>query len=201
MLLLLWCAFVTLGSAQNTTAGGDLSSEERSSGFWWFPEDTREIAPYKATPINVVERMLELAEVQAHDVVYDLGSGDGRILITAATKYGARGVGFEINRRLVHKSRADIRKAGVHDLIEIREQDLMTADVSGASVLTMYLLPEVTAALRPVLQRQLKPGARVVSTDFPIGEWEPDHVEDIRSLEGNHHTLFLWRIPQPGGGR
>ena len=190
-------AILLLFSIPLGTLGWTHSHGQSSKALWWFPEDSREIAPYKATPMNVVERMLELAEVQRGDVVYDLGSGDGRILITAARKYGARGVGLEINRRLVHESRAAIRHSGVENLVEIREQDIMTADFSGASVVTLYLLPEVNALLRPVLERQLRPGVRVVSTDFPIGEWEPDHVEEMRSLKGHHYTLFLWRVPGP----
>jgi ribosomal protein L11 methylase PrmA len=134
--------------------------------------------------------MIDLAGVKKGDVVYDLGSGDGRIVIAAA-KNGARAVGFEIDPELVGESRANIKKAGVQDAAEIRNQDILTVDLSPASVVTMYLLPDVNLKLKPRLLSQLKPGSRVVSHSFDMGDWKPDKTERV---EGR--TIYLWIIPK-----
>ena len=144
------------------------------------------------TPQEVVDKMVELAGVKKGDVVYDLGSGDGRIVITAAKK-GAKAVGFEIDGDLVKQSRDNIRKAGVQEQAEIRQQDILTVDLSAASVVTMYLLPDVNLKLKPNILSQLKPGSRVVSHAFDMGEWKPDRIERV---EGR--TLYLWTIPAQG---
>ena len=128
------------------------------------------LAPYSATPQEVVERMLQMAEVTKSDVVYDLGSGDGRLVITAAKQYGARGVGIDIDPALITQSRANARKEGVEGLVEFRQQDALTVDVSPASVVTLYLLSGANLKLRPTLQKQLKPGSRIVSHQFGMGE-------------------------------
>lgn len=138
--------------------------------------------------------MLELAEVKKGDVVYDLGSGDGRIVIRAAKKYGARGVGVEIDPDLVQRSRAMAKDEGVGPLVEFREEDALTVDVSPASVVTLYMLPEFNAKLRPILWRQLKPGSRVVSHDFSIEGWPPIRVETVRGDLLHDHTIYLWKI-------
>ena len=137
----------------------------------------------------VVDKMIELAGVKKGDVVYDLGSGDGRIVIAAAKK-GARAVGFDIDPDLVAESRANIKKAGVQDSAEIRNQDILTVDLSPASVVTMYLLPDVNLKLKPNLLSQLKPGSRVVSHSFDMGDWKPDKVERV-----DGRTIYLWIIP------
>lgn len=172
------------------------ASEERKRSFWWFPSDSREVAPYEPTPVEVVERMLELAQVGRDDVVYDLGSGDGRIVIAAARKFGARGVGFEINPELVDKARANVRAAGVEHLVEIRHQDLMAAEFADATVVTVYLLPEVNERLGRILRRELEPGARVVASVLDLGDWPPDREEYLRDHRGRHYDLYLWRIPE-----
>jgi len=151
--------------------------------------DNKKIVPFVPSPQIVVDKMIELAGVKKGDVVYDLGSGDGRIVIAAAKK-GARAVGFEIDPELVGESRANIKKAGVQDAAEIRNQDILTVDLSPASVVTMYLLPDVNLKLKPRLLSQLKPGSRVVSHSFDMGDWKPDKIE---RLEGR--TIFLWIIP------
>ena len=158
--------------------------------------DHVQLAPYVPTPMKVVNRVLELAEVKKGDVVYDLGSGDGRIVITAAKEYGARAVGFEIDHNLVQKSRASVKREGVEHLVEIREQDVMTADFSPASVVTIYLLPGSNMLLRPVLWRQLKPGARVVSNDYDMEDWTPEKVVKLRDAKGKEWKLHLWRIKE-----
>ena len=152
------------------------------------------LAPYVPTPQDVVDRMLELAQVGKADVIYDLGSGDGRVVVTAAKKYGAKSVGFEIDPVLVSWSRRNIKEAGVAHLAEIREQDLMTVDLSPATVVTLYLYPAANLRLRPQLRRQLKPGSRVVSHDFGMGDWKPDHVEQMTDSSGLLRTIYLWRI-------
>jgi len=151
--------------------------------------DNKKIVPFVPSPQVVVDKMVELAGVKKGDVVYDLGSGDGRIVIAAAKK-GARAVGFEIDPELVGESRANIKKAGVQDLAEIRNQDILTVDLSPASVVTMYLLPDVNLKLKPNLLSQLKPGSRVVSHSFDMGDWKPDRVERI-----DGRTIYLWTIP------
>jgi precorrin-6B methylase 2 len=152
------------------------------------------LAPYVPTPDDVVERMLALAEVTARDVVYDLGSGDGRIPIAAARLYGARGVGIEINPDRVEESRANARRAGVAHLVEFRAEDAMTADVSDATVVTLYLLTSSNAKLRPILTRQLRPGARIVSHAFSMGAaWPADRVDRFTTARGDEITLYLWR--------
>lgn len=152
------------------------------------------IVPYVPTPPEIVERMLELAQVKKGDVVYDLGSGDGRIVITAAKKYGVRAIGFEIDPERIKEARENIRKAGVEKLVEIREQDIRTVELSGATVLTMYLLPEVNLMIRPNIWKQMKPGSRVVSHDFDMGDWKPLKVERVKSRSNWDHDLYLWHV-------
>ena len=136
--------------------------------------------------------MLKLAGVTARDVVYDLGSGDGRILILAAQKYGARGVGVEIDHRLVELSRQIAREGEVADRVTFIEGDLFDVDISPATVVTLYLSPTVNNRLEPKLRAQLRPGTRIVSHQFGIGAWTPDKV--IRA-EDDRTELFLWTMP------
>ena len=151
------------------------------------------LAPYVPTPQDVVEKMLELAGVTAADVVYDLGCGDGRLVITAARKYGARGVGIDIDPDRIAESEANARKAGVESLVGFRLQDAMKADVSPATVVTLYLLSSSNMRLRPLLTAQLRPGARIVSHAFSMGDWTPDKVETFKDANGSSRTLYLWR--------
>jgi SAM-dependent methyltransferase len=159
--------------------------------------DSSHIAPFVPTPHEVVSRMLELAEIKQGDVLYDLGSGDGRIVVAAAKKFGIRAVGFEIDPVLVKDSRQIIKRAGLEELVEIRERDIRTVDFSPASVVTMYLYPAANLRLRPVLMRELKPGSRVISHDFGMGNWKPDHVERLRDTAGLSRTIYRWRIAEP----
>ena len=153
------------------------------------------LAPFIATPADVVDRMLRFAGVGPTDTVYDLGSGDGRIVIAAAKTFGARGVGIEIDPRLVEQATAAAKAAGVADRVTFRLQDAMTADVSEASVVTLYLLAASNVKLRPRLQAQLRPGARIVAHNFGMGDWEPSKVETFVDAGGGTRTLMLWRIP------
>lgn len=147
--------------------------------------------PFVVTPENTVQGMLELAGVSESDLVYDLGSGDGRIPITAAERYGARGVGIEIKPDLVQRARKRAKLAGVSDRVEFRRQDIFEADFSDATVVTMYLFPEVNLRLRPMLFEQLEPGTRVVSHSFDMNGWEPDSTVNV---DGD--ILYLWTIPE-----
>lgn len=151
------------------------------------------LAPFVPTPHDVVERMLALAEVTKNDVVYDLGSGDGRLVIAAA-KRGARGVGIDIDPQRIEESRAAAKAAGVEHLVEFRLQDALEADVSGATVVTLYLLSSSNRKLRPRLTQQLKPGARIVSHQFGMGDWEPAKVDTFTDGNGTGRTLYLWKV-------
>ena len=154
---------------------------------------TQSLAPYVPTPEDVVERMLTLAEVKSGDVVYDLGCGDGRIVIAAA-KRGARGVGVDIDPRRIEESNANAKAAGVEGLVEFRLQDAMRVDVSPATVVTLYLLSASNAKLRPILTRQLKPGSRIVSHAFSMGpDWPADKIDRFVSARGDEVTLYLWK--------
>lgn len=132
--------------------------------------------PYVPTPQTIVDRMLELAEVRGDDVVYDLGSGDGRLVIDAARRYGARGVGVEREAHLVDLSRASAAKAQVADRVEFTQGDLFDADLRGATVVTLYLLPRLLEKLAPKLRAELAPGARIVSHDYPLDTWPADRI-------------------------
>jgi SAM-dependent methyltransferase len=151
------------------------------------------LAPFVPTPQDVVERMLQLAGVTKDDVVYDLGSGDGRLVITAAKKYGARGVGVDIDPERVAESRANARREGVEHLVRFEQRDALATDVSEATVVTLYLLSSSNMKLRPILTKQLRPGARIVSHAFGMGDWTPEKAEDFRDSNGSTRRLYLWR--------
>ena len=152
------------------------------------------LAPYVPTPEDVVDRMLVLAGTTKDDLVYDLGCGDGRIPIAAAKTYGARGVGIDIDPRRIDESRANAKAAGVEHLVEFRLGDALAADVSPATIVTLYMLGSGNAALRPLLTRQLRPGARIVSHAFSMGPaWPADKVEHFTSARGDEVTLYLWK--------
>ena len=154
--------------------------------------------PDVRTPPEVVTAMLQLAKVGPDDVVYDLGSGDGRIVITAARDFGARGVGIELDPSLVAESEKNAGRDHVLFRARFIKQDIFEADVSEATVVTLYLSPEVNLRLRPKLLAQLKPGSRIVSHDFPMGDWKPERVVNFKGPERTH-VLSLWIVP-PGSG-
>ncbi len=151
-------------------------------------------SPYVASPPDVVDRMLTLAKVDARDVVYDLGSGDGRIVIAAAQKFGARGVGVDIDPVRIAESEENARRAGVQDRVTFKLQDALETDVSEATVVTLYMLSAINVKLRPILTRQLRPGARIVSHNFAMGDWEPGKVDTFKDTAGTSRTLYLWEI-------
>ena len=147
-------------------------------------------APYVATSFGIVDAMLKLAGVTKSDNVYDLGCGDGRIVIAAARHYGAHGVGIEINPDLVQEARGNARKAHVEALTKFEVNDIFEADIHNATVVTLFMLPNVNVRLRPKLLRDLKPGTRIVAHKFGIGDWKPDKEETV---EGT--SIFLWTVP------
>lgn len=155
-------------------------------------QDTAQRTPdvfYVPTPQEVVDAMLQLARVTPNDVVYDLGSGDGRIPITAAQKYGARGVGIDIDPVRIQEARENAKLANVTDKVTFLNQDLFESNISDATVVTLYLLPSLNEKLMPKLKKELKPGTRVVSHAFSMGTWEPDEKREIGG-----RTIYLWRI-------
>lgn len=156
--------------------------------------------PYVPTPQVVVDRMLDMAQLKSGETVIDLGSGDGRIMIEAARKYGARGFGVEIDPKLVKISNERALEAGVADRVKFLQQDLFKTDFREANVLTLYLLPDVNLALRPKILAELKPGSRVVSHDYGMGDWRPDAEETIAAPDKKvgarkESQVFLWTVP------
>jgi SAM-dependent methyltransferase len=147
-------------------------------------------ALYLPTPRRVVDAMLGLANVGSGDVLYDLGSGDGRIPITAARRYGIRAVGIELDARKIADARCNARESGVAQRVEFRQADVFEADFREASVVTLFLFPEMNRRLRPRLRAELAPGTRIVSHRFDLGDWPPD-----RRVEVDGHAIFLWIVP------
>ena len=170
-----------LGTGAGTFSGPTLSAQTPAS-----------LAPFVPTPEDVVDRMLALAGVTAHDVVYDLGCGDGRIVITAAERFGARGVGVDIDPQRIAESKANAERAGVSHLVTFIQQDAVEVDLSDATVVTLYLLSSSNMKLRPMLTTQLESDARIVSHAFAMGDWEPDQVDLFTDARGNTRKLYLW---------
>jgi len=150
---------------------------------------------YVPTPQNVVDQMLAIANVNEKDVLYDLGSGDGRIPITAAQRFGIQATGIDINPERIREANENAQKAGVTDRVKFLNQDLFTSKFNDATVVTLYLLPELNVKLRPQLFQQLKPGTRIVSHDFAMGDWKPDRVVQVEG-PSRTHTVYLWTIPE-----
>ena len=146
--------------------------------------------PYVPTPQPVVDRMLEMADVKKDDVVYDLGCGDGRMVVTAAKKYGAKGVGVDIDPQRIKESKENAKSAGVTDKVEFSIKDLFEMEFGEADVLTMYLLPQVNLKLRPKILSDMKPGSRVVSHSFDMDDWKPDAEDEVDSS-----TIYFWIVP------
>jgi SAM-dependent methyltransferase len=149
--------------------------------------------PYVPTPMSVVDAMLDMAQVSRADIVYDLGCGDGRIVVRAAERFGCRGVGVDLNPERVVEARENARKAGVTALTRFEIGDVFEFDFSGATVVTMYLLPSVNLRLRPRLLAELKPGTRIVSHDFDMGDWAP-----LQTREVGRSRILYWEVPKRG---
>ena len=167
-----------------------------------YPEEI----PFVSTPVEVIDKMLELAEVKSGDVLYDFGSGDGRIVIRAAQKYGIHAVGIEMDQLLLDQARRDAKSAGVTRLVTIRSEDALKANISDATVVTLYMLPWFNEAMKPSFEKQLKPGSRIVAHDFGIEGWLPDKTMKLPGYElkpggyKHQHTIYLWRVKR-GPGR
>jgi hypothetical protein len=155
------------------------------------PQERALDVPYVPTPTAVVEEMLKIAKVGKNDVLYDLGSGDGRIVITAAQKLGTKGVGVDIDPQRIKEANENARQAGVSDRVQFRQQDLFKTDLRSATVVTLYLLPTINLQLRPKLFRELKPGTRIVSHAFDMGDWKPERVVEVGSS-----TIYYWVVPK-----
>ena len=159
------------------------------------PVERRPDVPYVPTNEAVVEQMLKMAKVGKNDVIYDLGSGDGRIVITAVQRYGAaRGVGIDIDPERIAEARENAQKAGVADRVKFVQGDLFKAEIRDATVVTMYLLQEVNLRLRPKLLRELRPGTRVVSHNYHMGDWAPKEKATV-PVDGIDHTVYFWVVP------
>ncbi len=162
--------------------------------------------PYIQTPRNIVDTMLKLAKVRADDFVIDLGSGDGRLVITAAKEYGARGFGVDVDQRLVELGNANAAKAGVADRAVFYTRDLYETDISPATIVTLYLLPEVNLMVRPKLLATLRPGTRIVSHDYHMGVWAPDDQTELEAPgktvgSSKRSKIFYWMVPGNAAGR
>ncbi len=151
--------------------------------------------PYVPTHQSIVDEMLTMAEVKGTDVLYDLGSGDGRIPITAAKRFGTRGVGVDLNPVRVKEANENAKTAGVTDKVKFIQGDVFEQDFSEATVLALYLLPEVNMKLRPKIL-EMKPGTRVVSHNYDMGDWKPEKSKTIKTPDGETHYVYFWRVPE-----
>ena len=151
--------------------------------------------PYVPTHQSIVNEMLKMAAVKGDDVLYDLGSGDGRIPITAAQRFGTRGVGIDLNPVRIQEANENAKKAGVTDKVKFIEGDIFKENFSEATVLTLYLLPTVNLKLRPTIL-QMKPGTRVVSHNYHMDDWEPEQTKEMKTPDGETHYIYFWRVPE-----
>ena len=198
-------SIIEVPSSSDLTATGSIVSGLPAENFAPGPLLERpsartlpeQLAPFDPTPHEVVDRMLALGGIKPGDLLYDLGSGDGRVLIAAAKNYRIKAVGFEVDRGLVKLARENIKQENLDQLVEVRHQDFMSADLSSASIVTLYLSHDGNQALKPILLRQLQPGTRIISYTFDMGDWAPKITESYRDGAGDVHTLYYWEIPQP----
>jgi SAM-dependent methyltransferase len=189
------------GASQVQTAGVTRpQSDTRQSGPSGTVTQPEAGTPYRQpdviyvpTPRAVIDEMLRIAKVRADDVIYDLGCGDGRIVITAAQEYGARGIGIDIDPQRIREANENAQQAGVTDRVRFLNEDLFEADISQATIVTLYLLESLNEKLRPKLLRELRPGTRIVSHDFKMGDWEPE-----QAIEMNGHRVYFWTVPARG---
>jgi tRNA G37 N-methylase Trm5 len=156
--------------------------------------------PFVPTNEKVVAEMLKVANVKKDDILYDLGSGDGRIVITAAKKFGTRGTGIDIDPKRVEEAKENAEKAGVTDRVKFIEGDIFEASIKDATVVTLYLLPAVNLRLRPKLLSELKPGTRVVSHNYDMGDWKPQKTIKVNTPNGEH-TVYYWVVPGRAAGK
>jgi SAM-dependent methyltransferase len=175
------------GCAQNSTSTATPSAAPQEAQA---QESPKLDVPYVPTPTEVVDAMLKVAKVGKNDVLLDLGSGDGRIPVTAAKRFGTRGFGVDIDPERIKEANANAKKEGVSDLVKFAQQDLFKTDLSKATVISLYLLPRINLELRPRLLK-LKPGTRIVSHAFDMGDWKPDQVVNVSGT-----TVYFWTVPK-----
>jgi ribosomal protein L11 methylase PrmA len=181
-------------------AGLSLFASLMFGGFPALPEaqtkraDAPQLAPYVPTPQDVVDRMLVLAGVQKSDFVVDLGCGDGRIPVTAAKTYGARGLGVDIDPVRIAEANANAKAAGVEHLVTFKLQDALKTDVSSATVVTTYLLSASNLRLRPILTKTMKPGSRIITHNFSMGDWAAEKSDTFKDMDGRSRTIYLYRV-------
>ncbi|MBW4440511.1 MAG: class I SAM-dependent methyltransferase [Plectolyngbya sp. WJT66-NPBG17] len=179
------------GCSQSSNPAADTSQAQTVAPNAQAESPTPQLdVPYVPTPTAVVDAMLKVAKVGKNDVLYDLGSGDGRIPITAAKRFGTRGFGVDIDPQRIQEANANAKKEGVSDRVKFAQQDLFKTDLSQATVITLYLLPRINLQLRPTLLK-LKPGTRIVSHAFDMGDWKPDQVVDV-----NGTNVYFWTVPE-----
>ena len=170
-----------------------------AQGWWIQPPrsagEPRKLAPYVSSPISVVDKMLEAAGLRSGDTLYDLGCGDGRIVLAAAKGFGARAVGVELSDALAKRARQQAESMGLQDQVKIITGDMMAVDISPASVVSLYLMTEANDTLKPKLERELKPGSRVVSLEFKVRGWKPSRVEKVE-LHNHPYTIYVYEMPQ-----
>lgn len=184
----LWTAFVVVGLLLWSATCPQVVAQQEAK-----PERTPDVI-YVPTPHEVVDKMLQMAQVTKDDLVYDLGCGDGRIVVAAAKKYGCKAVGFDIDPKRVAEAKENVKKNKVGHLVTIEQKDIFELDLSKASVITLYLLPSLNVKLIPQLEK-LKPGSRIVSHDFDMRGVEPDQKVEVTPKDGRTHTVYLWTTP------
>ncbi|MBN1421670.1 MAG: class I SAM-dependent methyltransferase [Planctomycetes bacterium] len=184
-------------AATEAATEGTEKVEEAVEGTAEPQEKETSVAPYVPTPPEVVEEMLETAGVTEKDTVYDLGCGDGRIVVMAAQKFGAKGVGIDLDPDRIAESTENVRKGKLEERVTIIQGDLMKIDLSPATVVTLYLMPDANRKLKPIMEKALKAGSRVVTHDFSVSGWEADETKEIRDVNGWEHTIYLYKMPKP----
>ncbi|MDQ4120642.1 MAG: methyltransferase domain-containing protein [Acidobacteriota bacterium] len=186
------------GAAANqtaTAANAGTSNSGNVTADISIVENVPEV-PYVPTHMMVVDKMLEMADVKGTDVLWDLGSGDGRIPVIAAQRFGTRGVGVDIDPQRIKEANENAQKNGVTDKVRFIKDDLFNVDFSEATVVTLYLLPDVNLRLRPKLLELLKPGTRIVSHNYDMGKWQPEKTEVVKTPDNVDHIVYFWRIPE-----
>jgi Histone methylation protein DOT1 len=191
ILVFLMTAALTLSAGAQTRSAALESQQKPAPAQVRIPD-----VIYVPTPPEVVDKMLRMAAVKEGDVLYDLGSGDGRIVITAAKQYKVRGVGIDIDPQRIREAEENARAAGVTDLVKFRNEDLFQANISEATVVTLYLLESLNEKLRPKLLHDLKPGTRIVSHAFRMGDWEPERSDDVNGI-----MIYYWTVPAKTGAK
>lgn len=194
-LLLAACCLVSC-TREGTTAASENSAVAAATPSPAPTQKTELDVPYVPTHQSIVDQMLSMAEVTGNDVLYDLGSGDGRIPITAAKRFGTRGVGIDIDPIRISQANGNAEDAKVTDKVRFTRGDIFATDFREATVVTLYLLPEINLRLRPILFEQLKPGTRVVSHNYDMGDWQPEKTATIKTPDGVDHFIYFWRVPE-----